>query len=73
VRGSFSSTRLALAFGGAGAGETPTKRDGKFKVALLTSGRQRLSANAQLQMDSLCKDMTVWHWWSSVLWTTLRS
>jgi basic membrane protein A len=38
VRGSFSSTLLVLAFGAACAGEPAAKRDGEFKVALLTPG-----------------------------------
>jgi basic membrane protein A len=38
VRGSFSSTLLVLAFGASCAGEPATKRDGEFKVALLTPG-----------------------------------
>ena len=38
MRGSFSSTLLVLALGAACAGERATKRDGEFKVALLTPG-----------------------------------
>ena len=44
MRGSFSSTLLALVFGAACAGARAAKRDGKFKVALLT---QRGSASAR--------------------------
>jgi hypothetical protein len=69
VRGSFSSTLLALAFGAGCAGELATNRDGEFKDALLTPGRRRLGAKAQ---DRLWKDVTVGHWRSQVFWATMR-